>query len=163
MSRHRDSNWVYSGSIALALLLSLLPLPVSMGPLKPFWLGIVVIYWALESPERMGLGRAFALGIAGDLLTGGLLGEQSLRLVAIAFIVLRLRSRMRFFPMMQQSLAVAALLMNDRLLLLVLRAFAGEAHAGWTWWVSPLVGMLVWPWLFLGFDLLRSRLRPRET
>ena len=31
MSRHRDSNWVYYGSIVLALLLSLLPLPASMG------------------------------------------------------------------------------------------------------------------------------------
>ena len=122
-----------------------------------------MIYWALESPDRMGLGAPSRSGIAGDLLTGGLLGEQSLRLVAIAFIVLRFRSRMRFFPMVQQALAVAALLLNDRLLLLMLRAFAGEAHAGWTWWVSPLVGMLVWPWLFLLLDLLRSRLRPREA
>ena len=163
MSRSRDSRWVYLGSIVLALLLSLLPLPVALGPLKPFWLGIVVIYWALEAPERMGLGRAFALGLVGDLLTGGLLGEQSLRLAALAFIVLRLRSRMRFFPMVQQSLAVAALLMNDRLVLLMLRAFAGEAHAGWSWWVSPLIGMLAWPWLFLGLDLLRARQRQREA
>lgn len=163
MSRHRDSAWVYYGSIVLALLLTLLPLPAPLGPLKPFWLGLVVIYWALEAPERMGLGRAFALGLAGDLLSGGLLGEQSLRLVAIAFIVLRLRSRLRFFPMLQQSLAVAALLMNDRVVLLMLRTFASEAHHGWTWWVSPLVGMLAWPWLFLGFDLLRARVRPREA
>lgn len=163
MTRGRASTIVFWGSIAAALLLALLPLPEGARTLKPFWLALVVIYWALESPERMGLGRAFALGIAGDLLSGTLIGEQALRLTVIAFIVLRLRSRMRFFPMLQQTLAVLALLVNDRIVMLMLRAFAGEGAPPWTYWLAPVLGMLLWPWLFLLLDVVRARTRPREA
>ncbi len=163
MSRGRTSTAVYWGSIAAALLLALLPLPEPVRALKPFWLALVVIYWSLESAERMGLGRAFVLGLAGDLLSCTLLGEQALRLTVIAFIVLRLRSRMRFFPMPQQALAVLALLVNDRIVMLMLRAFAGEGTPPWTFWLAPVLGMLLWPFLFLLLDVVRARARPREA
>jgi rod shape-determining protein MreD len=163
VSRGRANTVVFVGSIAGALLLALMPLPEAARALKPFWLGLAVIYWSLESPDRMGLGRAFALGVVGDLLSGTLLGEQALRLTVIAFIVLRLRSRMRFFPMLQQSLAVLALLVNDRIVMLMLRAFAGEGAPVWTFWLAPFLGMLLWPWVFLLLDVVRARTRPREA
>jgi len=111
----------------------------------------------------MGLGRAFMLGLVGDLVGGTLIGEQALRLVIVAFIVLRLRPRMRFFPVPQQALAVLALLVNDRVVVLMVRAFSGEGWPDWTFWLAPLTGMLLWPWLFLLLDVLRLRTRPREA
>ena len=101
MKAMRLPGLMYWGSIVLAFVLTLMPLPDALRVAKPFWLAILVIYWALEAPERMGLGRAFLLGMVGDLLTGSLIGEQALRLVVLDFIVLRLRSRLRFFPMPQ--------------------------------------------------------------
>jgi rod shape-determining protein MreD len=56
-------------------------------------------------------------------------------------------------------LAVLALLVNDRILLLVVRAFAGESLPPVTWWVAPFVGAVLWPFLFLLLDDLRARLR----
>lgn len=162
-TRNRASAIVYWASLALALLLALVALPAPLLPLKPFWAALVVIYWALEAPEKMPIGGAFLLGLAGDLLTGSLLGEQALRLAIIAFIVLRLRSRMRFFPMLQQSLAVLALLVNDRVVMLMVRAFAGEGVPDWHFWIAPAVGTLAWPWLFLALDVARQRVRPREA
>lgn len=161
--RNKGLFWAYWGSVVLALLLALLALPPALLPFKPFWLALVVVYWALEAPEKMSLGRAFSLGLVGDLLTGSLLGEQALRLAIIAFIVLRLRSRMRFFPMLQQSLAVLALLVNDRVVLLMIRMFAGGGVPDYTFWIGPLVGTLAWPWLFLLLDIARQRARPREA
>lgn len=163
MKSTRGVFWAYWGSIVLALLLALLALPPALLPFKPFWLALVVVYWALEAPEKMTLGRAFALGLVGDLLTGSLLGEQALRLAVIAFIVLRLRSRMRFFPMLQQSLAVLALLVNDRIVLLTVRMFSGGGIPDWLFWLGPVVGTLAWPWMFLLFDIVRQRARPREA
>ena len=163
MSRLRLPGVTFWASIAIAIVLSLMPLPEGWRALKPFWLALVVIYWALEAPERMGLGLAFLLGLAGDLLTGSLLGEQALRLTVIAFIVLRLRARMRFFPMPQQVLAVLALLVNDRVVMLMIRAFAGSATPDYTYWLAPFVGALLWPWLFLVLDGLRLRVKPRES
>ena len=142
MNRARLQNWIFSGSLVAAFLLQLMPLPPGAEPFKPYWLGLVVVYWAIEAPERMGLGLAFALGLVGDLLVGELLGEQAMRLVVLAFIVLRFRSRLRFFPLGQQALAVLALLLNDRVVTLMIRGFSGEAMPPATFWIAPLTGTL---------------------
>ena len=160
-TRDRDRPLVFWLSVGLALVLSLIALPEPWNAFRPFWLGLLVIYWALESPSRMGLGMAFAIGIAADVLTGSLLGEQALQLVALTFIVHRIRLRIRFFPMLQQTLAVFALLVNDRALLLAMRVFRGEATPDWLYWIGPVVGMLLWPWLFLLVDLARRHVRAR--
>lgn len=161
--RERDHGLVFWGSLVAGLGLTLIALPEPYGAFRPFWLGLLVIYWAVESPARMGLGLAFAVGIAGDLLTGSPLGEHALRLVVLAFIVLRLRPRMRFFPMPQQTAVILGLLLNDRIVLLMLRAFSGEGVPGWLFWVGPVMGALLWPWLFLLIDLARSRARARDA
>ena len=163
MSRSQGTTALFWGSIAAALLLALLPLPAALEPLRPFWLALVVIYWALEEPERMTLGRAFLLGLAYDLLSMNLLGESALRLAVLDFILLRFRSRMRFFPMPQQALAVLALLLNDRVLLIMMRAFSVPVPFGLSLLLAPLAGTLLWPWMFLLLDELRQRMRPREA
>lgn len=159
MSRARLQNWIFSGSLLAAFLLQLMPLPPGAEPFKPYCLGLVVVYWAIEAPERMGLGLAFALGLVGDLLVGELLGEQAMRLVVLAFIVLRFRSRLRFFPLGQQALAVLALLLNDRVVTLMIRGFSGEAMPPATFWIAPLTGTLAWPMLYVLLDNLRLRQR----
>jgi rod shape-determining protein MreD len=80
----------------------------------------------------------------------------------LAFIVLRFRARLRFFPVWQQALAVLALLLNDRIVMLMVRGFSGETMPPATFWLAPLVGMLAWPFVFLLFDDLRARLRASE-
>jgi rod shape-determining protein MreD len=65
--------------------------------------------------------------------------------------------------MWQQALAVFALLLNDRIIELVLRSFAGHPVPPMSYWLEPLVGALVWPFLFLLLDDVRARLRAYET
>lgn len=164
MNRARGLNWLFWGSIAACYLLQLTPLPALLAPLKPFWLALVLIYWLLELPERVPLGLAFTLGLIGDLLPGGeLFGEQALRLCILCFIVLRFRARLRFFPMWQQTLAVFALLLNDRIVYLMVHTFAGDPLPGADFWLAPVAGLAVWPWLFLLLDDLRARLRGHEA
>jgi rod shape-determining protein MreD len=163
MNRQRTAGIVFWGSLVAGLLLTLVALPEPLRPFRPFIPGLLVIDWALEAPDRIGLGFAFCLGVVGDLVSGSLIGEQALRLTVIAFIVLRLRPRMRFFPMLQQSLAVLALLVNDRVVMLMVRLLSGDPWPDWTFWVGPLGGMLMWPWMFLLLDVLRQRARPREA
>ena len=163
MSRRRVQTFIFVGSIVLAFLLQLTPLQQAFMPLKPYWIALVLIYWSIEAPERMGLGFAFLIGLAGDLLTGQLLGEQALRLIVLVFIVLRFRSRLRFFPLSQQALAVLALLLNDRIVVIMVRGFSGDPIPSLGFWVSPFVGMLAWPFVFLLLDDVRARLRAHET
>ena len=154
MSRARN-HWVLPVSVIVALLLGLLPLPAPLQPLRPYWLALVVAYWVIEDPDRAGLGFAFALGLLADLAFGGLLGEQALRLVVMAFILQRFRAQLRFFPLSQQALAIGGLLLNDRVVSAAVHIALGEPQLPWSFWWAPLLGMLLWAPLFLLLDALR--------
>jgi rod shape-determining protein MreD len=159
MNKQRLSSWWFVGTLTFALLSMLVPLPRVLEPFKPYWPALFLLYWSLESEDRVTLGLAFVVGLCADLFNGVVLGEQALRLCALVFIALRFRSRLRFFPMWQQTLAVLALLLNDRILLLVVRVLAGASLPPASWWISPFVGAALWPFLFLLLDDLRARLR----
>jgi rod shape-determining protein MreD len=156
MSRDRAA-WVLPVSIVVALVLGLLPLPMALAPLRPYWLALVVAYWVLEEPERAGLGFAFFVGLVADLCFGSLLGEQALRIVILAFILQRFRARLRFFPLSQQSLAIGALLVNDRIVTTALHFILGVPSLQPLSWVAPALGMVLWAPMFLLFDTLRLR------
>lgn len=155
MKRPRRS-WVMPASVLVALLLGLLPLPEAVQPLRPYWLALVAAYWVLEDPDRYGLGFAFVVGVLADLTFGSLLGEQALRLTVMAFILQRFRARLRFFPMSQQALAIGALLLNDRIVTTVLHLTLGVPPHPTLAWLAPVVGMLLWPPVFVLLDTLRQ-------
>lgn len=149
------SPWVLPLSVLAALLLGLLPLPGLLAPLRPYWLALVLAYWLIETPDRVGLGFAFAVGLVADLAFGSLLGEQALRLVVMAFILQRFRARLRFFPLSQQALAIGGLLLNDRIVAAGLHVVLGAPTLRIEFWLSPLTGMLLWAPVFLLLDAMR--------
>ncbi len=161
MSRLRSRGWVLPASFSLALLFGLLPLPELLLPLRPYWLALVLAYWVIETPDRVGLGFAFCTGLLADLMFGGILGDQALRLVVMAFILQRFRARIRFFPLSQQALAMGGLLFNDRVIDAAIHLLAGERMLPWSYWWAPLLGMALWVPLYLLLDALRLGKRRR--
>ncbi|MGH8078087.1 MAG: rod shape-determining protein MreD, partial [Lysobacter sp.] len=131
------------------------PLPPTLQPLRPYWLALVVAYWVIEDPNRVGLGFAFLVGLLADLTFGSLLGEQALRLVVMAFILQRFRARLRFFPLSQQALAIGGLLLNDRIVTAAVQFALGKPALPAMFWLAPLAGMLLWAPVFLLLDALR--------
>jgi rod shape-determining protein MreD len=156
------SLWVLYTSLFVGLLVLVVPLPTGFDLARPYVLAMLLCYWLLEAPERVGLGTAFVVGLLADLVSGTLFGEQAMRLVVLTFLVQRFRARLRFFPLWQQALAVFALLLNDRLVALAIRLAAGDGAPPWGTWLSPVAGFALWPWLFLLLDELRLRLRERS-
>ena len=158
MSRARNS-WVMPVSILVAILLGLVPLPEALQPLRPYWLALVLAYWLLEAPDRIGLGVSFLVGLFADLAFGGLLGEQALRLVVLAFILDRFRARLRFFPLSQQAMTIGVLLLNDRVINAVIHLVVGVPQLPWMYWCAPLLGAVLWAPLHFLLDALRLRKR----
>ena len=154
MSRS-NAYWALPVSLLAALILGLLPLPVMLQPLRPYWLALVLAYWLIEDPDRVGLGVAFSVGLLADLTFGTLFGEQALRLVVMAFILQRFRARLRFFPMSQQALAIGGLLLNDRIVAAVIHFVLGQPATPREFWLAPLLGMLLWPLVFVAMDAIR--------
>lgn len=154
--------WLIYSSFALALLFMILPLPAVVEPARPFLLAMFMAYWSIEVPHKVGIGSAFFVGLFADLASATLLGEHALRLVVLVFLVQRFRARLRFFPLWQQALALGLLLGNDQVLLLIIHWLSGATLGSWKSVFSPLLGMLLWPWLYVLLDMARLRARERS-
>lgn len=163
MNVRRESRSLILLTVMVAVLLSLLPLPVFLLPFKPYWVALVVIYWSLETHDMISMGLAFLIGLIVDILSGSLMGLHALSLVVMVFLVQRFRYRIRFFPPWQQALSVLGLLVNDRIILIWITALLGEPLPTWKYWLPPLVGMALWPWLFLLLDRIRARMRLQKS
>jgi rod shape-determining protein MreD len=158
----RASGAMIAGSVLLGIVFALLPLPDAIGPARPYLLALLLAYWLVESPASVGLGTAFVSGLLADIALSTPLGEQALRLVVLTYLIQRFRARLRFFPLWQQALSIGLLLVNDRIIVVALHAILGLPQAPWTSWLSPVLGLLLWPWLFVLLDVMRQRQRARE-
>jgi rod shape-determining protein MreD len=152
----RDRPGIIVMTLVAAIILTLLYLPPWLDALRPYWVALVLIYWALETQDLISLGWAFIIGLLLDLLTGSLLGLHALSLVIIIYLVTRFRPRLRFFPPWQQALSLFALLLNDRIILLWIISLRGDPLPPLSFWLPPIIGTVVWPWLFLLLDRVRS-------
>lgn len=148
-------------SLLIAMLLTIVPLPELIEPLRPYWVALVLIFWCLETQGIINLGAAFLLGLGLDFLTGSLLGMHALGLVIMTYLVTRFRPRLRFFPPWQQALSVLALLVNDQIIVVWIISLRGDSLPTASYWLAPLLGMLIWPWLFLLLDRYRGAARHR--
>lgn len=156
MSRDRQP-WIFPLSVLIAIMLSVMPLPVGLQPFRPAWLALVLAYWIIETPDKVSMPLAFILGLIEDLVAGSMMGEHALRLVVVTFILMRFRARIRFFPLSQQALVIVAVLINDKIISAVLHAFWREPAASLWSWITPVLAFVLWPLVFMALDSVRLR------
>lgn len=143
----------------IAIVLAVMPLPEWARLYRPQWVTLVLIYWTLALPQRVGVTVGFSLGILLDALTGTLLGQHALSLSLIAYITLKTHQRVRLFPLWQQSVFVLGMLLLERLLTAIAMGVAGRGVAGVEFWLATVFGALLWPWAYFILRDLRRRFR----
>lgn len=146
-------------TLVVAIVLTLVPLPLNLDLLRPYWVALVLIYWGLETQDQVTLGMAFSIGLLLDVLTGSLLGLHALSLVILVYLITRFRARLRFFPTWQLALSIFALLLNDRIILLWIVSLRGDPVPSLSFWLPPIAGTLLWPVVFLLLDRVRGAMR----
>lgn len=155
-SFYRD-GWVLWGSLVCGLLLSVVPLPEMMQVGRPLWLAMLLVFWNLHLPHRVGMLTAWSLGIAADVLYGNLLGQNALVLTLILFMVQSLQRRMRMFPLWQQSMVLLVVFGLAQLVQLWLNALTGSRPPTLLFLLPAPVSALLWPWLCVALHWLRRR------
>jgi rod shape-determining protein MreD len=129
----------------IALLLCAVPLPHALDVVRPDFLLLIVIWFALMSPRAGGLLFAWLAGLTLDAFRGVVLGENALAFVAIAYLVHRFHLRVRMFPLAHQSLVVMSLLWIYQFLLFWIDGVTGHPVTDWARWLPVLSGALLWP------------------
>jgi rod shape-determining protein MreD len=146
-------------SLLLGFILTIMPLPEWAQTFRPLWVVLILIYWCLALPERVGVGVGWIAGLLLDVLTGSLLGQHALGLAVVAFLTLKLYRRVRVLPLPQQMFTVFVLLLVERLLTLWSAAVAGYATPSLWYWLTPMIGTLLWPWVYVILRDIRRRFR----
>jgi rod shape-determining protein MreD len=157
IKKSQQGRWIIVVSFIVALMLTAMPLPEWAVYWRPAWVAMVLIYWCMALPDRIGIGVGWLLGLLLDVLQGTLLGQNALGLAILAYFVLKSHQRIRVFPLVQQALLVCLLLLFYQLLSLWVRGIMGVPPTSWTYWMPALTSMVLWPWLFIILRDIRRR------
>ncbi len=155
--KDRDRDWLLPlATLVLALALAVIPLPRDLAPFRPDWVPLIMIYWALVAPERLGMLTALWLGLALDTLSGALLGQHALAMLVVVYLSLRFHLRVRVFPIWQMSMTVFALLAMYEFVLFWVDGVAGRTVPTIERWAPVVTGALLWPLVLGVLDRLRQ-------
>ncbi|CAI8794324.1 MULTISPECIES: rod shape-determining protein MreD [Pseudomonas] len=158
VSTRSRNGWVVWLTFLIGMLLSVSPMLPFAEVFRPMWLALLLAFWTLALPHRVGMTTAFVLGLAEDVLYGTLLGQNALVLTLITFLVLSLQQRLRMFPMWQQSLVILVIFGLAQLIQLWLSALTGNRLPTLALIWSAVISALLWPWISYGLRGLRRRL-----
>ena len=158
LTRHQGGKAVVA-SFVIALMLTALPLPDWAAWWRPPWVTLVLIYWCLAVPERVGVGVAWLLGLLLDVMTGTLLGQHALALTLVAFIALRFHKRVRVLPLWHQGISVFLLVLLDRSVPIWVKGMQGLSTTDGLVLAPALTSALLWPWIFIILRDVRRKYR----
>lgn len=133
----------------VALILTIIPLPEWMVAFRPEWLALVLIYWCMALPHRIGILTAFGLGLILDVLKGAVIGQHALALVVIIYLTLKVYQQIRIYPVGQQALSIMGLVILYQVLVMWINGITGTQGSGWTYWLPAVSSTLLWPWIYL--------------
>lgn len=148
---------VIVGSFIAAFVLTLLPMAEWAAPWRPPWVALVLLYWCLAAPERVGVLVGWGCGLVLDALVGTLIGQNALALGVVAWLARRIYRRVRLLPLWQQGLSVFGVMVVHQLIVSWVTGMRGLPVDALMHVSVPLAGAVVWPWIFLLLRRVRRR------
>lgn len=112
--------------------------------LRPDFMLLVLLFWLLRAPNLCSVGTAWFMGLWVDLATGGIFGQYALAYTVTTFFAVVYQRRLVLFSSTQQLVYVFSLLILSQLMLLILKAFAGHAFSGWSYFLPSVSGIILW-------------------
>ncbi|MGJ7582108.1 rod shape-determining protein MreD [Variovorax sp. RHLX14] len=131
------------GSLIVALLVDMLPL--GRAAWTPDVLALVIVFWSVHQPARIGIGAAFVFGIFMDVHQSAMLGQHALSYTMLGFLAIMAHRRLLWYPVFSQALQVLPLFALSHLVELVIRMIGGGVFPGWTLFIAPVVEAALWP------------------
>jgi rod shape-determining protein MreD len=130
-------------TLALAFCANLLPSGSLPG--MPDWLAIVLVFWNVHQPRKVGLGLAFLFGLLMDVHEGARLGQHALAYTLLSFGAITIHRRLLWFGPLAQAVQVLPLFALAKLVSVLTRLAVGGMFPGWAVLLSPLFEALLWP------------------
>ena len=158
-----NGGWLIALTLIAAMLLGVVHLPESwpdwLGWLRPNWLLLVLFFWVIEVPHRVGLIAVWSMGLFVDVLYADPIGLNGIIMAGVSYMGWRFFERLRMYSVFQQCGILLLLVAGAELLRVLVLGVGSERPWGWNVLLSPLVTTVVWPLMFLFLLRLRTGAR----
>lgn len=148
-------------SLFAALLLNGLPWEGIWLLLRPDFVAMVLLYWCMHKPWRVGIGISWAVGILADVADASLFGQHALAYAVLAFGGVVLSRRLRMFDLRQQTAQVAGILTLTYAVYALVH-WQVNGNVVWLYFLGCLTSTLLWAPLSLMFLAMRQKRVDRE-
>lgn len=111
----------------------------------PDVLAVVLVFWAVHQPLRVGVGAAFVFGLLLDVHQGALLGQNALAYTVLSFFAITIHRRLLWFPVSEQMVQVFPLFAISHFIEIGLRLAVGGSFPGWSVLLPPVLEAVLWP------------------
>lgn len=145
----------------VSFVLEIMPWPVGFQGLRPSWITLVLLYWALALPDKISVGTAFVAGIVWDLILGSILGIHALVLSVAIYFVAKYHLILRNLSLWLQSLLVIAYVILIRFSIFIIEYLLHRAEFNSQEILGAVISGVLWPWIFLLMRQIRRQLRLR--
>ncbi|WP_440106493.1 rod shape-determining protein MreD [Acidovorax sp. BL-A-41-H1] len=153
-------NPVFIGlSLVAGLAINLLPLGRVVW--TPDLLMVLLVFWGVHQPLRIGMGVAFVLGLCMDVAQSALLGQHALAYTVLSFAAIAIHRRLLWYSVPSQALQVLPLFALAHAIELLLRLVSGGIFPGWWIFLAPLLEAVLWP--MASWVLLAPQRRPPDS
>ncbi|MEM7220178.1 MAG: rod shape-determining protein MreD [Pseudomonadota bacterium] len=144
-----QGGWAILLTLLVGMVLAVLHLPEASPPilswLRPNWVIMMLFFWTLAVPQRMGLVFAWLLGIGLDVLLGEPLGLNGALLAGFTYVVWALHARLRVFPAVQQAVLLFGLVVIVEALRLIVLLTLNDVPPSWRFPFIALASAALWP------------------
>lgn len=153
-------NPVFIGlSLVAGLAINLMPLGRVVW--TPDLLMVLLVFWGVHQPLRIGMGVAFVLGLCMDVAQSALLGQHALAYTVLSFAAIAIHRRLLWYSVPSQALQVLPLFALAHAIELLLRLVSGGLFPGWWIFLAPLLEAALWP--LASWVLLAPQRRPPDS
>jgi rod shape-determining protein MreD len=159
MADQAGGLWVVTITLFVAAVLAVLPMPASLLWARPEWVALVLVYWCIALPHRIGVVVALFAGLAMDLLEGAVLGQNTFALAVVALLSVALYQRLRLFSLWQQAGVVFVLIGIHQLICQWVQNLEGVGSRSLLFLLPAASSALVWPLVMPLLRGLRRRYR----
>ena len=129
--------------LLLALIVNMVPL--GRTPWLPDLVAVVLVFWSVHQPQRVGIGAAFMFGLAMDVHQAALLGQHALAYTTLSFFAITIHRRLLWFTVPSQAVQILPLFVVAHAIQLAIRMLGGGAFPGWSIVLAPVTESLLWP------------------
>lgn len=130
-------------TILVAFVLNILPWGRTYG--VPDFLAIVLVFWNIHQPRKVGIGIAFLVGLLMDVHASALFGERALAYSLLSYGAMSMHRRVPWFRLPGQMLHVLPLFLLAQLVVIAVRMAVGGPFPGFGYFLQSLSSTLLWP------------------